>query len=954
MVIVLFSISSLFAQSGKIAGTVVNQETKEPLAGENIVIEGIAMGASADIDGYYFIINVPPGVYSVTASFIGHQTVTQTNVQVSTNLTTPLEFNLSTSVLETEAIEVISERPIIQKDLTASERMITSDEIERTWVRTVEEAMNTQAGVFGGHIRGGALTETVYMLDNVSLNSGLLSDNYKGINISTIQEVNVLTGGYNAEYGNANSGIVNVSTKEASSGFNGTIIGRLRPAGEYHWGRNMYSKENYDWANFDLAYWTAESQNSRSQFFGEDPSELLSAWRQQITPDKVLAEYADRMQWETEFTFYGSATPKLGVLVSGRFKNGVGVYPSPLEYFPEYNVQTKLTYRFTDAMKLSFSGMWGGYETAAEPTTNFNSTESAQEAEWYGYLHLIDPYDENKYHMEGTFAQWPEERRVNNYALKWNHALSPKTFYEVNLSYLDDKTDKSDRDGILPTDRFSFDDDEFGMLDFFYTQGYFQRHDKFKSKVINLSGDITSQVNSHNLAKAGFLFRTFEFSYDHYMGAVEGGNRWNLMNVFDGTPYEGAVYVQDKIEYEGLIVNAGFRIDFFDQNRDAPANMFDPLAFQETTEGNITDGIPGNPVMESTEMQVAFSPRIGISHPITESSVLHFVYGHFNQRPSWNKMFGFPYITFSDNLDEIYDPYGPLESYPDQWMGFYGNPKMGYERTIQYEVGLDQNIADLIRLDITGYYKDGNRQTIFREGTFSDPRWDEPSPWTWLINASNQSNVHIMVGNLAFSDVRGIELQLDTRLDFPLNLSLIYDGSYTTGGLSGFNTLYELGSGIDVPQGFGQLKKTWNSNHKFKGWAHLYFGPGYFANLSPLNDVYLNLYYEYFTGPEYTYHGPGDTSTEPNNKRWEGHNRWNTKLAAGFDTWGLRTEVSLEVRNLFNNRTLNLLGGDDLINYEERGEKPNHWWSGEPDEWGWYNIYTNPKREFYFQVKVDF
>jgi len=317
-------------------------------------------------------------------------------------------------------------------------------------------------------------------------------------------------------------------------------------------------------------------------------------------------------------------------------------------------------------------------------------------------------------------------------------------------------------------------------------------------------------------------------------------------------------------------------------------------------------------------------------------------------------MFGFPYITFSDDLDEIYDIYGAKETYMDQWQGFYGNPKMDYEKVVQYEIGLDQNISDIVRLDITGYYKDYSQLTTFREGTVNDPRWDSPSPWTTLFNATNQYNVHMMVSNTAFTDVRGIEVQLDTRMNFPLNFSANYDLSYVSGGLVGYASLFELGSGVNQTQGYGQVKKAWNSSHKFKAWANLFYGPEYFTSLSPLNDVFLNLYYEYFTGPEYTYHGPGDTSTEPNNKRWEGHNRWNMKLAAGFQTWGLRTELAIEVRNLFDNKTLLMLGGDDLINYEEKGELPKHWWSEEPNEWAWYDIWSNPPREIYLQLKVDF
>jgi len=953
MAIVLFGISPVAAQTGKIAGMIVDVDTGEPLVGANVVVEGLALGASTDTDGFFYILNLVPATYSLTASYVGYQDVTQTGVSVSLNKTTTIDFAISSATLETDAIVVVSERPIIKQDLTASERLMTTDVFERTWVRTIEDALEMQPGYFNGRIRGGNINETLYMVDNANMNSGLLSDNYSGVNPSTIQEVTMMTGGYNAEYGMAMSGIVNVVTKEATSGIHGTALVRIRPAGKYHYGNNMYSRDNYDWTNFNLAYWTGEANNPDSEWFGQDPNSLLNQWQTQITPDKVQSEYADRMQTEYEATIYGALTQKLNFLVSARYKQGVGRYASLLEYFPDYNLQGKLTYKFTDAMKLSLNGIVGGYETSTFPTSNFNTTESAQEAAWTGYTQLTDPYDDNKYEMKG-WGSWPEERTVNNWQLKWNHALSTKTFYELNVSWLDDNTDKSDRDNLIPygpDQPIAFDDDVWGMLGHYQTEGYGYRYDKFESTVVTANGDISSQVTKNHLLKGGFVVRSYDFAYDHAMMATEGGERWNLMNVFEGKPWEAGLYIQDKIEFSGLIINAGVRVDMFDQSRSAPANMFDPLAYEGTTEGNVTPGLPGNPVMEKTELQVAVAPRIGISHPVSENTVLHFVYGHFYQRPSWNKMFGFPYITFSDVISDIYDPYGPDVTYTDQWQGFYGNPKMGYEKVVQYEIGLDQNIAGVVRIDITGYYKDYSNLTTFREGTPLDPRWGEPNPWTTLYNATNQYNVHMMVSNAVYTDVRGVEIELDTRMNFPLNFNANYDLSWVTGGLVGYSQLFELGSGTNSTQGYGQTKKSWNSNHKFKASANLYYGPEYFTSLKPLSDVFWNLYYEYFTGPQYTYHGPGDTSTEPNNMRWEGHTLWNTKLATGFQTWGFRTELALEVRNLFDNKTLNMLGGQELQDYQEKGELPKHWWSGEPNEWAWYR---STPRQIFVQLKVDF
>jgi len=967
--LIIISSSLYAATTGKIFGKVIDKETGEPLIGANILIVGTSLGATSDKNGEYFIINIPPGIFSVRCSYMGYRQVTTEQVRIYVGRTTHLNFELSPSVLEGKSVTVTAERPIVVKDLTASEQVITAENIYKTWARSFDEVISTQTGVFRGHFRGGSKVETSYLLDNVSLNSGLLSDNYQGLNTTSLQEIAVQTGGYNAEFGNAQSGVVTMVSKSSEKGIHGTFLSRMRPAGKYHWGRNIYSHENYDWAGHGLDFWTEQSLNPQSQYFGQDPNELLAKWQTQMTPDPIQGKYTERPEYETEFTIYGAANSKIGFLLSGRYKRGVNIFPQMTPYNPEYNIQGNLEYNFNKNMKLKFSGIYGGYETCSNSLSNYNTLENSQEIAWIPFPQATDPYHWFKINMVGAWHFWPELRKTQNYSLKWRHVLSPKTFYEINFNYLHDNMDKTDRDNLFPwtirtpDNKWDFDDEKFGMLGIYELEGYIHFNVWFDSKVYSIKGDLTSQVNKNNLIKTGFEAKSYDFVYDHAMAAYEGGSRWNLMNVFNGKPYEGSYYVQDKLEFAGMIINAGVRMDFFNQKRNAPKNMFDPLAYESTTPGNKIPWYPGEPEREKTKTQFAIAPRLGISHPISENTVLHFNYGHFYQRPSWNKMFGFPYISYTEDNEVLRNPYDPNTiAYMDQWQGYLGNPKMGYEKTVQYEIGVDQNIANLLRLDITGYYKDASRQTVFREGTYYDPYYGDLNTWTVLYNAWNQYNVPLMISNCAYADIRGLEVKMDTRFKFPLNFNLSYDLNYTTGGVVGYATLYEFDSGVNSPQGYAGRKKPWNSNSKFKGIANLYFPSGFgpaIAGFKPLSDFNVNLYFEYWNGWQYTYHGPGDESTEPNNMRWFPHYRTNLKIAKGMQIMGIRAEVSMDIRNLFNNKDLNLLFGNDMVYYQEHPDLPleerlpKHWWSGEPNEWAWYS-WTNLPRQIYFQLKVDF
>ena len=962
----IFCTNALAGVTGKIAGKVTDRDTKQPLPGANVFIEGTTVGAATDFKGEFFILNVPAGTHAVTFSYIGYEQVTQIGVLVHPDRTASISVALKPAALEGEMITVTAERPVVEPDLTASEQVVTTREIERSWVRTVKEALETQTGVITSvpslawtrgetqtYIRGSSGVQAVFMLDNVSVNSGLLSDNYTGFNTSTIEQISLLTGGYNAEYGEGRSGVINIVTKEAGEGLHGTVITRYRPGGKYHFGPNFYSEENYDYKYFDRNYWTQQSQDPNSgPFYGQNPDSLLAAWRSSIAPNSTLAEYAERGEPEIEATFLGSLTDNLSFLASGRYKKAVSIFPQPMPYNPEFNFQGYLSYKFSPALKLRLGGFYGGYESADYPAVNFNTIESAQESAWLAPMRVDEQYARAKYNPEGAiYRQWPELRNWTQVYARFTHVLNPKTFYEVNLSYLRDKMDRSDRDHLLPDSLWSRRDDTQKMVNRFLEQGYFQTFTDNLSEIIQLKADYTSQITLQHQIKAGLGFRHFDFSYSHFMGVYEGGNRWNLLNVFDGKPYEGNFYLQDKMEFPGLVVNAGLRLDYFNQNRYAPKSRYDPLAMQPITPGHDPSkplGYPGNPEREATKLQVALAPRLGISHPISENSVLHFVYGHFYQRPSWTKMFGFPFVNYTEDENTVLDPYADQITYMEEWQGWYGNAEMGFERTIQYELGVDYNIAGRLKLDVTGYYKDASREANVITGVYA---------------AQYNTTKALMLSNSGYSDVRGLETKIDSRFRGPFNLGASHDVFWSFEGEVGYSQLHQPGSTrVNVPKGLRQSDGAWSNFHRIKAWGNLHFEPGRgpeLAGIKPLSDFNLNVYFWWRSGQPYTYHPPGDISTEPNNRRWFNYYQANLKALKGVRWAGVRTEFGLEIRNIFDWRFLRLLYDDDLARWHEnpdlpeRERLPKNWFSGEYDEWEWYS-YEVPPRQVFFQLTAEF
>ena len=210
------------ASTGKISGKVVDTNG-DPLPGTNVVIVGTTQGASTDGNGDYFILNVTPGTYTLQVSMVGYTTVTQSGVRVNIDLTTPVNFSgqfaMAEEALGRDEITVIAERPVVQADISANVQYLTAQEIETLPVTSLTEAIELQAGVLTSplgdlSIRGSDLSEISYTVDGMSMRDGRDNTPMSTVSVTAIQDAKVQTGGFNAEYGNVRSGLVNIVTKE--------------------------------------------------------------------------------------------------------------------------------------------------------------------------------------------------------------------------------------------------------------------------------------------------------------------------------------------------------------------------------------------------------------------------------------------------------------------------------------------------------------------------------------------------------------------------------------------------------------------------------------------------------------------------------------------------------------------------------------------------------------------
>ncbi|NIV95497.1 TonB-dependent receptor plug domain-containing protein, partial [candidate division KSB1 bacterium] len=217
----------VFAQTGKIKGKVVDRETGDPLPGANVIVEGTSLGAAADVNGEYYILNIPAGVYSVRASFIGYRDVTISNVNINVNLTTTLDFEMPSEAVEVSEIEIVAERPLVNKSATNAVRIASAETFEKLPIRGTTAVYALQPGVTQQngqiYIRGGRSDEVGFMVEGSNARNIMTGDNSINVIPEALEEAQIQAGGYNAEFGGANAGIISQTLRSGSNAFNARL-----------------------------------------------------------------------------------------------------------------------------------------------------------------------------------------------------------------------------------------------------------------------------------------------------------------------------------------------------------------------------------------------------------------------------------------------------------------------------------------------------------------------------------------------------------------------------------------------------------------------------------------------------------------------------------------------------------------------------------------------------------
>ena len=485
-------VPSVLAQQGKIDGVVTDAGTGETIPGASVVIEGTTQGAATQVDGYFFINNVRPATYTLVVSFVGYVTQRVEGVRVSTGLTTTKDIQLSEDAVGMDEIVVTSERPIVQLDVSANVASLNAEAFEDLPVAGVTEVLDLQAGIEPGlRVRGGGLNEVAFVVDGMNLRTGRSNEPFTNISYTSLEEVQVQTGGFNAEYGNVRSGIVNLTTKDPSrTRYTVDAIYRYEPAqaktlealggmsldnctypttqGDCDsWFIRPFLDEDVAWegtgAKDDQGnpVWDSYTQNQYNSFEG------WNAIAERLRNDEGFDVTAQDMQdyfkhthrkdneitkpdYEVDVTVAGPLVPtmsdKLGDLrfsASYRGTQTAYLYPQTRDAFTSQTIQGKIISNISRGMKISVQGMRG---TERGINRNQGSADirmyngNMPSYPWWGTgAETVDGISRRGrvIFSDGAFPLANIDHTM--LGATFTHTLSQSTFYEVNLQNISSK-----------------------------------------------------------------------------------------------------------------------------------------------------------------------------------------------------------------------------------------------------------------------------------------------------------------------------------------------------------------------------------------------------------------------------------------------------------------------------------------------------------------------------------
>jgi outer membrane receptor protein involved in Fe transport len=642
-----------------IKGRIFDAESGESMPYTNVFISGTNIGTMAFTDGFYIIRGLRPGTYTIKASYISYAVGSET-VTLGPGEVLNVDFRLEVQAIMAEPFDVAAERALIEVDRTGSSHYITSEQMEAMPLDQMVDMIAQQPGVTLQdneiHIRGGRADDTMFVVDGMSVNDPLAGGGY-GYNIdpSVINEIEVLTGGFNAEYGQAVSGVVKVTTKEGSDRVEGMVSFKR----DYLWDtvdkkadpgwRNLTDytdPNNIDIVKASLSGPDPISAGLRALGLGLPGTQYIMASASVDTRDGYLPIYSRKSRLESPIYKQDFWAPRQD---------------------NNWNGLLKWTWNFTPSHKL-----------------NINLSRNVDIGQGFflpgeGYpRHFLDNLDQ--------YLVFTNENILTQ--LYYRQVLNDNSWYELTLgrNFNRQHNNLNGNDDFTTYDIIDMSNDEYSQA-----RGTADRWHDHYSESWTAKGSYSFMGFERNQFKTGFDLSFTEMQLIDLSGQLKSPPPGKLgvgEDIFVASPVTGAAYFQDTITYRGLIVNAGLRADIWAPGKEVEEVMANPDDYLFITPEMADEFYDSTFRMAGRNWKLRMSPRIGLSFPVTERDKFFFNYGHFSQWPR------FAYV------------YPQLQAQTATDIQLLGNPNLDPKVTVEYETGLQHEFGGLWSMGVTFFNRD--------------------------------------------------------------------------------------------------------------------------------------------------------------------------------------------------------------------------------------------------------
>lgn len=946
------------ATTGKLSVR-VRDNSGRPLEFANVVVSQgnqRITGGQTNEKGLAIIINIPPGIYTVKISLIGYDTVIYNDVRIKVDETTSLTPTMTKSGIEMKAVTVTAKVDNVDKNQIGSATTIEMDIMTNAAVSDVSDIVSLQAGVvnIGGelHIRGSRDNEINYTVDGMSVTDPVDGGATLQVDTDAIKDMKVMTGGFPAEYGNAQAAVINIVTKDGDPFFSGKV--------EYNTDHLISEGRNSDVLKFAIGGpvlpFASQKMKEKFTFYLNGAGEWLDGRLKDYYISDPNKDYSmnGRSLIDADYEEYNPYSDRdniLGIDIGNR-------------NFNSYNINLKSKYAFKPGQVATFAirgdrNLNYLYNHTWRYALQHYAEEETNQRQYVGtYDRVIN--DRMNLKVKASYYQkdnyeGPRGIDRNNYMyMTIDPNNIPANYIDMvslgNYGYttIDANNDNVHDVGFLPAEYWVYrleSVEEPRNIPGYYPPGtIYSRYVDDTTKIISSRADFEWQVNETHLAKTGLevikhnimknqledylkidekrrtnylnsIFNVRNFDLDNYVDTngdllcdyVPEGlyalaaiqevptSLADLVPIYypqdyyaaakaaagkrDGykaEPWQMAYYLQDKMEWEGMIVNAGLRFDFWYLGKDYSVarddGSYDSRAFDE-----------------SDRLQVMISPRLGVSHPITDKDVLRFAYNYQNQLPQMQ------YIFTSKTPEDANDSDTIIQ---------VGNPSLEPQITITYEVGLSHQLSEDYVLDLTAYYKN-----LYNYVNTRKERSEIEQTVYWYRYYSND-----------YGSARGIDMQIEKLLSNFNTWSLAYSLAWAQG-----NSSYTVIQ--DETTNLREFPLDWDIRHNISAnfTFHIARGEEYFIPFTdyilPLDDFSANFNWTFASGAPYTpQSAESSSSLDTNSKRKDNTQQANLRLTKGFvlpNNMSIR--IYAEIENLFKNMNV-------LNVYPKTG---NYYWGGD-------------------------